>query len=174
MGRLANLALLVLCCACGIGASRGSLAARTPSPSPVVVASPSPSPAEAPSPLPTPAPVVDITCHGGGGASAMVLMQSRYPNQQQLYDVSDTLLPRLLCRISYASAHHFTGDTFVYLKAVSATETDVILHSLGSGNESNAGKFPFYVTSGSWLADQTVMAYTMPQAVDNANYPNGG
>src|SRR6266853_2544995 len=181
MGRPAGIALLILClCGCAVGASPGSLAARSPSPSPSsVLATAVPtvipaSPAESPSPLPTPLPVPTVFCHGGGGASSMVLLQSRYFNQQLLYDVSDPLHPRLLCRISYTSAHLFTGDTFEYLKPVSATETDVMLHSLGSGNESHAGKFPFYVTSGSWLSDQTVMAYTMPQAADNANFPSGG
>lgn len=89
-----------------------------------------------------------------------------------LYDVSDPVHPRLLCNISNTSAHLFTGDTFEYLKPVSANETDVILHSLGSGNESVAGKFPFYATSGSWLPDLTVMAYTIPVSVDNT--PAGG
>ena len=104
----------------------------------------------------------------------MFLMNAAGATVQVLYDVTDPVRPRLLCKIAYTSAHLFTQDTFEYLKPVSATETDVILHSLGSGNESHTGQFPFYVTSGSWLADQTVMAYTMPQAPDNANYPNGG
>jgi len=104
----------------------------------------------------------------------MLLMSATWTAIQLLYDVTDPVRPRLLCKISNTSTHLFTQDTFEYLKPVSATETDVMLHSLGSGNESHAGKFPFNVTSGSWLADQTVMAYTMPQAADNANYPNGG
>jgi hypothetical protein len=104
----------------------------------------------------------------------MFLMSSAWTTVQILYDVTDPVRPRLLCTIKNTSAHLFTGDTFEYLKPVSATETDVMLHALGSGNESHAGKFPFYVTSGSWLSDQTVMAYTMPQAADNANFPSGG
>ena len=104
----------------------------------------------------------------------MVLLQSRYFNQQQLYDVSDPLHPRLLCRISYTSAHLFTGDTFEYLKPVSASETDVMLRSLGSGHESVAGKLPFYAADAAWLPDQSVVAYTIPVAPDNAAYPNGG
>src|SRR4029077_20074021 len=104
----------------------------------------------------------------------MFLMSSAWTAVQVLYDVTDPVRPRLLCTIKNTSAHLFTGDTFEYLKPVSATETDVMLHALGSGNESHAGKFPFYVTSGSWLSDQTVMAYTMPQAADNANFPSGG
>jgi len=104
----------------------------------------------------------------------MLLMSATWTAIQLLYDVTDPVRPRLLCKISNTSTHLFTQDTFEYLKPVSATETDVMLHSLGSGNESHAGKFPFNVTSGSWLADQTVMAYTMPQAPDNSNFPNGG
>lgn len=91
----------------------------------------------------------------------MLLMQGIYVTTQLLYDVTNPTHPRLLCKIANTSAHLFTGDTFEYLMPVSATETDVMLHSLGSGNESHTGKFPFYVTSGSWLPDQTVMAYSM-------------
>lgn len=94
--------------------------------------------------------------------------------QQLLYDVSDPIHPRLLCSITNTSAHIFTGDTFEWLKPVSANETAVVLHSLGSGNDSLAGTFPFRVTSGSWLPDRTVMAYTLPAPPDDANYPAGG
>lgn len=83
-----------------------------------------------------------------------------------LYDVSDPVHPRLLCKISNTSAHLFTGDTFEYLNPVSATETDVMLHSLGSGNESLAGKFPFNLSYGSWLPDLSVAAYTVQVASD--------
>jgi hypothetical protein len=117
-------------------------------------------------------PPPQVTCHGGATAGPMFLMNVG-GTVQVLYDVTDPVRPRLLCKIAYTSAHLFTGDTFEYLKPVSATETDVMLHALGSGNESHTGKFPFFVTTGSWLADQTVMAYTMAQAAD-ASYPNGG
>jgi hypothetical protein len=177
MGRLAGLALLILCLSgCAVGASRGSLAARSPSPSavqataiPTVIAD-SPSP----SPLPSPGLAIDVFCQGGGGASSMVLLQSRYSNQQQLYDVSDPLHPRRLCLITGTTAHVLTGDTFEYLKPVSGIETDVILRSLGSGNGSVAGKFPFYAPMAAWLPDQSVVAYTLPVSADNANLPDGG
>ena len=78
-----------------------------------------------------------------------------------LYDVSDPVRPRLLCKISNTSAHLFTADTFEYLSPTSATETDVMLHSLGSGNESVAGRFPFAATSGAWQTDLSEMAYTV-------------
>lgn len=65
-----------------------------------------------------------------------------YGSDHLIYDVSDPLHPRLLCTISNTAAHLFTGDTFAYLKPVSASETDVFLHSIGSGNESKAASFP--------------------------------
>lgn len=104
----------------------------------------------------------------------MLLMNSRYSFQQVMYDVTDPVHPRLLCKLTNASAHLFTGDTFEYLKPVSTSETDVMLHSLGSGNESVAGKFPFSATTASWLPDQSVAAYTLPVPADNANLPGGG
>ncbi|OLD50384.1 MAG: hypothetical protein AUI42_03545 [Actinobacteria bacterium 13_1_40CM_2_65_8] len=103
----------------------------------------------------------------------MVLIGAKWTANQLLYDVTNPVRPRLLCKIANTSAHLFTGDTFEYLKPVSANETDVMLHSLGSGNESHAGTFPFYVTSASWLPDQSVMAYTLPRSADEG-YPNGG
>jgi hypothetical protein len=104
----------------------------------------------------------------------MVMVQNRYGGQQLLYDVTDPVRPRLLCRISNTSAHLFTGDTFEYLKQVSPTETDVMLHSLGSGTESVAGKFPLNADSIAWTADQSVVAYTLAVPSDNADFPNGG
>jgi hypothetical protein len=83
-----------------------------------------------------------------------------------LYDVSDAVHPRLLCKISNTSAHLFTSDTFEYLNPVSATETDVVLHSLGSGNESVAGRFPFNVSYGAWRTDLSLMAYTVAAGAD--------
>lgn len=103
----------------------------------------------------------------------MVLTNAARGAEQLLYEVTNPVRPRLLCKITNTSAHLFTGDTFEYLKPVSANETDVMLHSLGSGNESHAGTFPFYVTSGSWLPDQSVMVYTLQRSPDEG-FPNGG
>jgi Tol biopolymer transport system component len=101
----------------------------------------------------------------------MVLIGSGH-SPQLLYDVSDPVNPRLLCTISNTSAHLFTGDTFEYLKPVSPDETDVILHSLGSGNESVVAKFPLYVAFASWLPDLSLVAYATQVSGDN--YPSGG
>ena len=103
----------------------------------------------------------------------MVMTSAAWTAEQLLYDVTNPVRPRLLCKITNTSSHLFTGDTFEYLKPVSANETDVILHSLSSGNETHAGKFPFYATTGSWLPDQTVMVYTVPRSPDEG-FPTGG
>jgi len=98
-------------------------------------------------------------CRGGGGGAAMLLMRENYANQL-LYETSDPLHPRLLCKISNTSAHLLTGDTLEYLKPISATQTDVMIRSLASGSETVAGKFPFPLDYGPWLPDLSVAAYT--------------
>ena len=92
-----------------------------------------------------------------------------------IYDVTDPLHPRLICTITGTAAHLFTGDTFVYLRPVSANETDVILHSLGSGNESKVGSFPRDLTDPglnavwdeAWTPDGNLLAYTVTDPVAN-------
>ena len=139
-------------------ATPGQAPASTPSPS----ASPTPIPGSSPGPSPTAG--GDVSCRGGADAGSLLLLRGWYAEPLMLYDVSDPVHPRLLCRISNTSAHLFTGDTFEYLKPVSADETDVILHSLGSGNESLAGTLPFSTTSSAWLTDLSVAAYTVVDA----------
>jgi hypothetical protein len=58
-----------------------------------------------------------------------------------LYDVTDPVHPRQLCRISGTSAHLFTEDTFTYVRPEGGA-TQVVLHSMGSGNESVVATFP--------------------------------
>jgi hypothetical protein len=84
-----------------------------------------------------------------------------------IYDVTDPLHPRLLCSIANTTAHLFTGDTFVYLKPVSSGETDVILHSIGSGNESKAASFPFVQQQVAWVPDGSLAAYTITDEPSN-------
>lgn len=103
-----------------------------------------------------------MSCQGGATTGPMVLVKGWYAEPGMLYDVSDAVHPRLLCKIPDTSAHLFTADTFEYLKPVSATETDVMLHSLGSGNESVAGKFPFNASYGAWRTDLSLMSYAVP------------
>ncbi len=93
-----------------------------------------------------------------------------YDSPYLLYDVSDPLHPVLICTISNTSAHLFTTDTFVYLKPVSGSETDIVLHSIGSGNESKAGSFPLNISYGAWSPNGSQLAYT---TTDEVNYKIG-
>lgn len=72
---------------------------------------------------------------------------------QALYDVSDPVHPRLLCDFFNTSVHLFTGDTFTYLRPAGAG-TQVVLHSMGSGNESVVATFPLdmYTPYGGYAA----------------------
>jgi hypothetical protein len=175
MGRVAGLAALLVCVsACSVGVTKGSLLN-----SPLPTASPSamePSPSPIPKPIVTPAPQdpspapVKVACQGGGGTS-MVLLQGSWMRQQLLYDVSDPVHPRLLCSITNTSAHLLTGAEFEWLKPISDSETDVVLSSLGPGNDTVAGTFPFRVTFGSWLPDRSVMAYSrrVPAGINDSS-----
>jgi hypothetical protein len=163
MGRLARLGALLVClAACSPGPS-SEFVKHSPSPSAsatIMQASPAPTPTQSPA-APTPYPVaLKVACKGGSNHGAMVMIQDPYAQHQSLYDVADPVHPRLLCSVANTSAHIFTGDAIEWLKPISANETDVMLHSLGSGNDRLAGTFPFRVTSGAWLPDLSVMAYT--------------
>ncbi len=89
-----------------------------------------------------------------------------------IYDVSDPLHPRLVCSFLYTTAHLVTGDTFAYLRPVSTTETDIVLHSIGSGNESVVAQLPFESPEIAWVPQGGLAAYTAVQPVDT-NDPAG-
>jgi hypothetical protein len=94
-----------------------------------------------------------------------------------LYDVGDPLRPRLVCRMKNTSVHIVTGTSFEYLVPRPNGTTDVMLHSLGSNNESVAATFAADLTgtylgtpfpSVSWPADPTVLAYSTGGATDSS------
>lgn len=78
---------------------------------------------------------------------------------QALYDVTDPVHPRLLCQVTDTVAHLFTGDTFQYIRRSGDTGTEVVLHSIGSGNESVIAGWPIKLLGtpfgnvGAWTAD---------------------
>jgi hypothetical protein len=95
-----------------------------------------------------------------------------------LFDVTDPVHPRRLCSVSNSSAHIWTGDTITFLRNDSPTSTAVVLHSIGSGNESVAGHIPFAglaspapFASTWWAADATMAATTVPPAQLSAGEP---
>jgi hypothetical protein len=95
----------------------------------------------------------------------MVLI-GKAPSPQILYEVSDPLRPRLLCRITGTTAHLFTGDTITYLRSA-GSGTEVVLRSLGSGNESVVTSIPkdhlegTYYGPTAWTPDGGIAAATL-------------
>ena len=67
-----------------------------------------------------------------------------------IYDVTDPLRPKIVCRIQNTSPHIVSGTAFVYLVPRPNGTTDMVLHELGSNHESVAGTFHADLT-GSYL-----------------------
>jgi hypothetical protein len=101
----------------------------------------------------------------------MVMLQSAGSAQRLVYDVTDPVYPRLICNISNTSAHLVPDGSVEWLKPISEHQTDVVISSLG-GSDSRVGSFPFWVTSGSWLPDLSVMACTR-RLIADTSYSNG-
>jgi hypothetical protein len=109
------------------------------------VSSPSPIPTGAkggsPPPIPgVPSPVVRCVARQAGGPMVLI--------GQALYDVTDAVHPRLLCQISDTVTHLFTQDTFAYLRRITPEATEVVLHSIGSGNERVIAGWPLKLLDG--------------------------
>lgn len=175
MKGLTGIASMLLIAACGTTSTAQVTPAATGStpaqPSVSVSTAPSPSPGSGSRtiPSPSPLPTVNVSCHASPSATSMVMLGGYFGSTRLIYDVSDPLHPRLVCQVNGTAAHLFTGDTFVYLKAVSAKETDIVLHSIGSGNESKAASFPVdltdpifnAITDKAWTPDGSLLAYTV-------------
>lgn len=91
-----------------------------------------------------------------------------------IYEVGDPVHPKLLCTIRNTIAHLNTGDTFTYARA-SGGGFDVVLRSMGSGNESVIASFPLTLTQSwggyaAWTADGTFGA-GVTQDNDSAGDP---
>jgi len=69
-------------------------------------------------------------CFSSPGAGPYVLIG------QALYNVADPVHPQLMCLIKNTVAHLYTQDTFAYLRRSGDEATEVVLRSMGSGNES--------------------------------------
>ena len=90
-----------------------------------------------------------------------------------IYDVGDPLHPRLVCSFQNTTAHLFTGDTFAYLRPDAAMQTDIVLHSIGSGNETVAAVLPFRSGHIAWVPQGGLAAYTIYDPQPQPNHPVG-
>jgi hypothetical protein len=164
-------ALLLAAVACG-----GSpVAATSPVPSRSAAVSPSATASSSPSGSPEASPSAGpaaVSCGARPSGGPMVLLAGL------LYDVTDPVHPRRLCSVSNSSAHIWTGDTITFLRNESPTSTAVVLHSIGSGNESVAGHIPHAglaspgpFASTWWAGDATIAATTIPPAQSTPGDP---
>jgi len=139
------------------------------------MASPSPSPVGAKGGSPSPiAGVVDpsATCLRQFMGTAMVLIG------QALYDVSDPVHPRLVCLVRNTSTQLFTADTFEYIRRSGPDGTEVVLHSIGSGNERVVAGWPLKLMNlpnggyGVWTPDGNNAATFVAGTDANGNQTN--
>jgi len=85
-----------------------------------------------------------------------------------IYDVTDPVHPRLLCRITFTSANLSGSSNFEYLDPRSATDTNIAVKPFAGGTESSAGALPGWVSSAAWLPNGSLGAYTTRVG----SYPN--
>ena len=95
-----------------------------------------------------------------------------------LYDVGDPLHPRAVCKLSNTVAHIVTGTSFEYLVPRADGTTDVVLHALGSNNESIVANFKADLYHGpggwynqvAWGPSLTAMAYLAGGGTDASGF----
>lgn len=88
---------------------------------------------EPPQPSPTPS-APSVQCLQGATPSSLTVITE--PNVSFLFDVTDPTHPHVVCRIANTYVHITTGTSFEYLKPRPDGITDVVLHTLGTNNES--------------------------------------
>ena len=156
--------LLATACVASPVAATQSPSGATASPS----LSPSPTTGKGSSPSPIPGiPSPSVRCVARPSGGPMVLLG------QAIYEVADPVHPKLLCQIANTVTHLYTGDTFAYLRRTGETGTEVVLHSMGSGNESVIAGWPMalldqpFQRAGAWTVDGDTAA-TAVNATDAA------
>jgi hypothetical protein len=96
-----------------------------------------------------------------------------------LYDVADPMHPHAVCRISNTYARILTGTAFEYLVPQTNGTTKVVIHALGSNNESVEATLQADMSAvnvGVWFAPITtspghgVMAYSIPGGTDSNGF----
>ena len=135
----------------------GATSARTNPPSPTGAKGGSPNPIPG-----VPAPFVGCAAKPTGGPMVLI--------GQTIYDVTDPVHPVLLCRVNNTVTHLYTADTFTYIRRSGDSGTEVVLHSMGSGNESVIAGWPIKLLAtpfgdvGAWTPDgneaATAVAWT--------------
>jgi hypothetical protein len=138
-----------------IAMSCGPTAGPSAQTSPAV--SPTPTSQPAPTPTPTPAPTggsASVTCSGGPGA-AMAVVAGQF-----VYDVSDPIHPRLVCRTSNTYFHLLDGNAIAYT-TIAARKVVIVRRDLTTGAESRIGQLPADPHGAkSWTSDGSLEVYS--------------
>jgi hypothetical protein len=155
--RLFGLLAVMVLAACG-------QAAATPASHPSSTSSTSTAARVFSTPTPPTPPAAAVSCVPGAVPSYQALVLGS--EGTFLYDVTDPVHPRAACRIVNTVARVVTGTAFEYLVPNADGTTSVVLHALGSNNESVRATFraDLYHVNGwqsgvAWLPGTDQMAY---------------
>lgn len=124
---------------------------------------PTPTSQPTPTPTPTPAPTggsASVTCSGGPGA-AMAVVAGQF-----VYDVSDPVHPRLVCRTTNTYLHLLDANAIAYT-TVAARKVFIVRRDLSTGAESQIGQLPADPHGAkSWTSDGSLEVYatSLPRA----------
>jgi hypothetical protein len=111
-----------------------------------------------------------VSCVPNSGAMSVVMLGAQY-TPSLIYEVTDPLHPRLVCRILRTSAH-LSGPTVVeYLDPQSATQTNIALR-FADGSEGPGGRLPVWTTSAAWVQTGSLAAYSV-RVDPTASHPGG-
>jgi hypothetical protein len=115
--------------------------------------SPTPTPTQEVGPTPTPV-LASITCFGGPGA-AMAVIASRF-----VYDVSDPVHPRLVCRGANTVIHLLDGNAIAYITAI-AGQVVIVRRDLTNAVETRIAQLPADPRGAfaSWTSDGLLEVY---------------
>ena len=139
--------LVVMGCAQGGGTAATTQISPTPASSPIASVSPTDAIPSASPPPPAPS----VQCVQAVIPAFQAVVDT--PSASVLYDVTDPLHPHVVCRIANTYVHILTGTSFEYLVPRADGTTDIVLHALGSNNESVAARMKadlYRAWSGGW------------------------
>jgi hypothetical protein len=171
--KLVGLVGAVACLATACTANGPLVASNSPTPavsaSPSALASPAASPSTSPTASPNPGPTLSVPfvqCVTTSSGGPVVLIG------RAIYDVTNPVRPTLICRFRNTEAHLYAADTFTYLREA-PNGIEVVVHPMGSGNESVIAAIPLASPSWggyiAWTPDGSAAA-TTTQSTDSAGY----
>lgn len=147
--------LIVMACGSSGTPTAQTSAALSPTPSSQATATPQPAPTGG---------SAKVSCSGGPGVAMAVV------SGQFIYDVSDPIHPRLVCRTSNTYLHLIDSSAIAYT-TVAAKKVYIVRRDLTTGAESSIGLLPADPHgSKGWTSDGSLEVYTTSQKRANGSY----